>query len=673
MRGTPEYPDPRVPAPGAWVGLTVTLTRTSHHTTRTPVPTNHSAVGAAQHQTSAEHGPTPTRRDSQPQLHWLARDPLRSGVLVIAAVALVVRFSVVKDSYFITDDFMLTTRALENDFGWSYLMRVHTGHLEPIGFATMWVLAHAAPLSWGWAVFVLMAGQAVLLLMVWRLLVELFGRRPLLLAPYAVFAFTPLTLPGFTWLAAAIIWLPLMVSVAGAMTAHARFVREGRARDAAVATLWLLLGLASFEKMAVYLPFALAYTVALSPSTPLGLRPLLRLLRRTWLVWVGYLAASALYLALYWAGTREAGASATYIPPRLGPVSDFVFFSVFRTFIPAVFGGPWTWQPHSYGLALVNSPRAFDWLCWIAAAALLLASLVLRSRIGRWWFALGVYLAGSLAAVAVGRVGFGGAIVALETRYLADAAVPLVVVLAACLMPLRGESMPWTPLRASLPDWLSRRALPAVVAGGTGAVVLVAFHAMSGYAVFSTQNPAREVVANTRRTLPQLPADAQVFDQALQPQIIGPLFEQYNLVSRYLAPLATAAQRHDLYTRRQYTKPYMVDASGRVVPMAVVPGATSTWPAGSCVGANRGRVVVPLSRDLFVWDWVVRVGYVAETPTTATVRLGSASQEVHLDAGLGEVYVSLVGAGRDVVLDDIPAGTNVCVGDVQAGNPGAKG
>ena len=51
------------------------------------------------------------------------------------------------------------------------------------------------------------------------------------------------------------------------------------------------------------------------------------------------------------------------------PVWDFTYLSVFRTLIPASIGGPWRWQPVGYGGAFVDSPRLFDWLALVLAAA----------------------------------------------------------------------------------------------------------------------------------------------------------------------------------------------------------------------------------------------------------------------------------------------------------------
>ena len=591
---------------------------------------------------------------------------------MVTVLALAVRFSVLKDSHFVTDDFMLSARAVESPFGWDYLTRVHTGHFEPIGFAVVWALAHFAPLSWGWTCVVLLAGQAVLSVLVWRLLVELFGRRPLVIVPYAVFAFTPLTLPAFTWLSAAIIWIPLMAAVAGGLRAHTRYVRAGRPADALVATAWFVVGLAGFEKIVVYLPFIVAFTVALAPRTPITLPGLLRLARRTWVVWVGYAAASALYLVLYLPGVRGAGNDSPLVAPRTGTVSDFAFLSVFRTLVPAAFGGPWEWQPSSYALAIVDSPRAFDWACWILGLAVLVGSLVLRRGVGRFWFAFAVYLAGSVATIAVGRVAFGGAIVALETRYLADAAVPLAVMLGVCLLPLRGERDPWTPqatrLRASVPPMARVVAVGSVLALMMG----LAFHSMGAYARFSTDNPSRAFLANTRASLADLPRGAQVFDTEMPAPMIGPIFMEYNLVSRYLAPLMTPAQRQDTYTRTSYSqRPYLLDTKGTLVPLVLGQAARSEAPTGSCLPVRDGRVTVPLTTPLFEWNWVVRVGYITDAEMTVTMRLGDVEREVELGEGLGEVYAGIVAAGDSLEVSGIPAGTNLCIGDVQVGTASA--
>jgi hypothetical protein len=618
-----------------------------------------------------KHADPADRRFKSPEdgTPWLARNPLRSAFLLVTLLSLAIRASVLKDSYFITDDFMLSTRAVENPLSWSYLTRVHTGHFEPIGFGAMWLLTHLAPLNWGWTVVGLVAGQLLLSVLVWQLLVELFGRKPLILVPYIVFSFTPLTLPAFTWLSAAIIWLPLMIATAGATRWHVRFVRSGRPRHAAAAVAWFVVGLASFEKILLFLPFVVVLTVAVEPQMRISPSTLVALVRRTAWVWVGYGIALAAYLAIYLPGVRSAGNASPVTAPSPGPLSDFVFLSVFRTLIPGVFGGPWSWQPANYGLAIVDSPRAFDWACWIAALLVVVGSLVLRRNVGRFWTAFLVYLLGSIATIAVGRVAYGGAIVALETRYLADAAVPLVITLGACLLPLRGEADPWTPQAHRLASRVPPVQRLGALAGATSVMVALSIHSIGGYAGFSTANPARAFVANTRASLATLPEGVQVYDTEMPAPIIGPLFGDYNLVSRYLAPFRSDRARVESYGRRSFDRPYVLDASGRVVPMKVDVAASSTTPAGQCTPAAGGTATVPLNVALFEWGWVVRLGYLADADATATVELGAGRETVTLREGLGEVYVSVVGAGDAVRLMDVPRGVAVCVGDVQVGKP----
>lgn len=595
-------------------------------------------------------------------------EPVTFVFLLVTGLALAVRGSILKDAYFITDDFMLSARAMENPLSWSYLTRVHTGHFEPIGFAVMWFLAHLAPLNWGWTVIVLLLGQLFLSVMVWRLLVELFGSRPLTLVPFVIFAFTPLTLPAFTWLSAAIIWLPLMIAIAGAMKWHARYVRVGGWRPALAATAWFVVGLASFEKIAVFLPYIVVFTLAVSPSTSLRPRSLIGLIRRTWMVWAGYLLASIGYLLIYLPGYRSLGNDTPVTAPHTGTLGDFTFLSIFRTLIPSTFGGPWSWQRVSYALGIVDSPRAFDWACWVLALLLIVTSIILRNRIARSWAALIVYLLGSIATVAMGRVAYGGSIVALETRYLADAAIPLVVTIGCCLLPLRGEHEPWTDAGRQLRTRLPRHAAPAVGVAWAALVIALSFNSMNGYAAITGSNPSRAFVTATRDSLQSLPQEAQIYDTELPGQIIGPIFGDYNLVSRYLSPLVSRERDQDTRTRSSYTTPYVMDANGSLRPMRVQAAAEAS-PFLDCWVVNDGRITVPLTTALFPWGWAVRIGYLSDQDFDATVQLGKGTVAAHFAEGLGEVYVRTTGAGDRLLITGVPSSAKVCVGDAQVGTP----
>ncbi|GAB3069993.1 hypothetical protein GCM10027053_37940 [Intrasporangium mesophilum] len=604
---------------------------------------------------------------------WLVRDPVRTAALAIAVISLAIRASVLKDGYFLTDDFMLTTRAVENDFGYSYLTRVHTGHFEPIGFAFMWVFAHLAALDWTVAVLAIIAAQAVLSFMVWRLLTELFGRRAMTLLPFAVFSISTLTLPTFSWLSAAIIWAPLMIAMAGVLRHHTRYLRTHQTRNLAGAGIWLLVGMASFEKVLVLLPYLVAFSFVVLPSLRMRWTALRRFVRATLPLWLVYGACTAAYLGVYVTNARHSDVSSGLRSPGVGTLGEFAYRTVLQTFVPGALGGPWEWTPVSSATAIVSSPRGFEWGAWVVAAAVVGASLVLRRRAVRAWVSLGVYLFFSILALGVSRVPLIGSVAGLETRYVADAVIPLVITIGFCVMPVQGERQAWYATPYGLPAETFRRVKQVCVASLLAVMLALSLHAMSGYATFHASNPYRAFVENARAGFAALPDGAQVYDTALPVDVVGPLFLDYNRVSRFLAPFTDARGRAALYETTEYTKPYVLKPDGTFAPMRV-DGIGSPAPLGGTCGWSdaSGRVVVPLAADVFAWSWAMRIGYLADGDASAVVHLGKGSVPIRLHQGLGEVFIPITGGGNQVELTDLTPGVRVCVGDIQVGNPVPK-
>jgi hypothetical protein len=534
----------------------------------------------------------------------------------------------------------------------------------------MWLLAHLAPWNWDATALLLILGQLVVAVLVWRLLTELFGRRLLVLAPFALYCLSPLTAPSFTWLAAALAALPLIAALAGALRHHARYLRLGNRRDVVLATLWVLFGMASFEKILIYFPFVVVFTLVLSPETRFRPRPLWELVSRTRLIWISYLAAAVTYVLLYLSRSGISGGGNSLMElPSAGQFWDFVNLSILHTFVPSSFGGPWAWAAEG----LVDSPRLFEWICWILALVVVGGTLVLRHRIGWAWAALLVYLLSSCALIGVGRLPYYDSWIGLASRYLADAVLPLTVVIGMCLMPLRGEDNAWLPLARSLHAQLPRAVRLGVGYASGLAVVALALHSLSGFAVFATTTPYRTFVLNARESLARLPANAQAFDQPLPVDVVGPLFLEYNLASRFLAPVATATRRHEMYTLKSYTNPYYLTKEGHFVPMTVVGMETPARPPGTCGWTSReGRIAVPLNGSAYIWNWTVRVGYLASQDTPATIVLGDDRQKVQLHKGLGEVYLPMTGGGKEVRVEGLEPGANVCVGDIQVGTPAPR-
>ena len=600
--------------------------------------------------------------------HWLARDPVRTGLLLVLVITLSIRFNIIKDSFFNTDDYVLTTKAVEN-LGWGYLTQIGTGHFSPFALAVMWLLAHVAPWNWGATAFLLILGELIVAVLVWRLLTELFGRRLLVLAPFALYCLSPLTAPAFSWLAAALGALPLMAALAGALRHHARYLRLGRGRDVVMATLWVLFGMASFEKILIYFPFVVVLTLALSPGTILRPRPLLKLVQRTWVIWISYLATAVAYVIFYLTRSGALDGRSLMALPSAGQFWDFVNISLLRTFVPGAFGGPWAWATEG----LVNSPRAFEWICWILALGVVGGTLVLRAHIGRAWASLGVYLLCSFVLIGVGRLPYYDSWIGLAMRYLSDAVLPLTVVVGMCLMPLRSELDAWLPLARSASTRLPRPVRVGVGSVASLMVLALAFHSMNGFAVMATTTPYRAFVLNARESLARLPAGAQVYDRPLPLNVVGPLFLEYNLTSRFLAPVAKTQRRHEMYTLKSYTNPYYLAEDGHFIPMTVA-GMKSPAPFPGLCGwlSKAGQIAVPLTGSAYVWNWAVRVGYLADRDTQATIVLGQDRQAVQLHKGLGEVYLPMVGGGNELRVEGLNPDAKVCVGDVQVGNPAPK-
>jgi hypothetical protein len=603
--------------------------------------------------------------------HWLARDPVRTGFLLVLAITLGIRFSIIKDAFFYIDDYAFTTKAVE-DFGWGYLTTINAGHFAPFTAGVMWLLAHVAPWNWGATAVLLILGELVVAVLVWRLLTELFGRRLLVLVPFGLYCLSPLTVHAYTWLAAALSALPLTAALAGALRHHARYLRLGNRRDVAYATLWVLLGMASFEKIVIYFPFVVVMTLALSPGTFIRPRPLLDLFKRTWLIWVSYLATAFAFVIVYLTRSGPRDGTPLMVLPSPGEFWDFANISLLRTFVPGVFGGPWAWTPTT----LASSPRAFEWICWVLALCVITGTLMVRHRIGRVWASLGVYLLCSFFVVALGRLQFGQWS-GLVTRYLSDAVLPLSVVVGMCLMPLRGEANTWLPLARSLSARLSRPVRVGVGSAAALVVVALAIHSLSGFATVGTANPFKAFVLTAQESLTALPANAQVYDTPLPRNVVGPLFGRYNLTSRFMAPVATAERRHEMYTLTRYTNPYFLAEDGRFVPMTVAgmkSPAPPPAPPGQCAGwtPQAGVIAVPLTGSAYDWTWTVRVGYLAAGDTQATIVLGRDRERVQLHTGLGEIFLPMIGGGDEVRVEDMNADANVCVGDVQVGKPAPK-
>jgi hypothetical protein len=209
------------------------------------------------------------------------------GAVTLIVIQLLWMGTLLARSYFRQDDYFNFDRALASGFTWKYLMLLSAGHMAPLGFAISWVLARVALYNWPLTCLVILALVAAACFALLRVLRTLFGDRPAILVPLAVYLFCPLALAAVDWWSVAAQTLPLELSIFLAVDAHVRYLRSGRMRTAVAAAGWLLLGLATAQKGAVtpLLLFALtsAFFVKGRWIAAVGVAA-----RRYWRAWVLY-------------------------------------------------------------------------------------------------------------------------------------------------------------------------------------------------------------------------------------------------------------------------------------------------------------------------------------------------------------------------------------------------
>ena len=321
----------------------------------------------------------------------------------------------------------------------------------------------------------------------------------------------------------------------------------------------------------------------------------------------------------------------------------------------------------------MDSPRAFRWICWVLALGVVGGSLLLRARIERAWASLGVYLLGSLVVIGVSRLQYG-TWTGLATRY------PL-----GCRPATQRRRRPvpdavaggrhiWLPRALSLSSRLPRAVRVGVGSAAGLMVVALALHSLNGFAARTTTTPYRAFVVTARESLARLPANAQVYDEPLPVGVVGPLFGEYNLTSRFMAPVATAERRHEMYTLKSYTNPYYLTKAGHFVPMTVAGrGRRPDGPARSDGPPREGQVAVPPDRGRLRMDLDgARVGYLAARDTPATIVLGTGRTGRSASPGARRGLRTDVAAGAKCDSEGWTPEATVCVGDVEVGTPAPK-
>jgi hypothetical protein len=651
------------------------------------------------------------------------------GAVTLIVIQLLWMGTLLARSYFRQDDYFNFDRALATGFSWKYLMLVSAGHMAPLGFAISWVLARLALYNWPLTCIVILALVAAACFALLRVLRTLFGDRPAILIPLAVYLFCPLALAAVDWWSVAVQTLPLELSIFLAMDAHVRYVRSGRMRTAVAAAAWLLLGLATVQKGAVtpLLLFAVTSGFLVKGRWIAGVAIAAR---RYWRAWLLYGVLLAGYCALFFS---RLGSSTTppSSPGPAGRVISFVSTLVGTTLVPGALGGPWRWAVIGDGYAQASPPAALQQLSWGLALLIVVVSCVYRVRAWRAWAIIVGWIAvADVFPVVIGRLGVSQpALLGLQARYVTDAVSVLVLCLGLAFLPLAGEEDGYRfrlPGRAAPgageapadqgdqdddgdeppgdeepsrdeevpgdeetpgevapgevapvpPAPVLRPVTPA--ARGAILVLLAVFLAGSFWSlqaldgITSTQ-AARSYIATARIAVAKAPPGALIVDGPTPAFIMDPyLFYPSGYTSRVIGAIARDyPAKHLTWTTSPHggiARTLMVfDAQGRLRPAALAGVSSGPPRRRNCWKLTGAGTPIPLPRPLYRWSWTVRLDY-SGPATVVLVGFGGNQAQAALPAGTHAFYVHLAaGSGKEVTVTPLSPAPSQCLTGVSVG------
>jgi len=540
----------------------------------------------------------------------------------------------------------------------------------PGSMVWVWLSTAAAPLEFPPVAVTVLVLQLVVDVLLFLVLRRLFGLRPAILVPFAVFLFTTLTLPGLVWWAAALNQLPQQVFMLLALLAHLRHVRTGAARDALLAPLAILGGLAFSEKTLLAVPLLLVVTwfFLVGAVDLAGLRTTLRRYRTTW---VAQSAVVAGYLACYVAfveGPVRGGLSA-------GDVLTTTDIAIRRTVLPGAFGGPWTWEPLGVVDSLADPHPLAQVLVLLAAAAVVAYSLLLSRGAWRAWTLLGLSVLVEIALLLATRVQVVGAeAVAAEYRYFTDLAIVVALTIGfAFLRNVAPSAHPVPDVLAAPPvrgpeGWRAAAVhQPTLAALALAAVVVGSVFSAATYRDRWAANPGEPYFATALPGLRELPDEAVLYDGPVPDRVIWRLLWPATLPSRLVEP--TGIEVRTLGEGESTADLVDIGYEGEVTPSEVsgIPVADGQPGCGWRIG--RSTVRIPLTSEAFNWNWVVEVRYATDEDTVVRLEAGATSVDVPLTADGSRVYVAITGEVDELTITGTGTGTTVCVTAATVGLP----
>lgn len=564
-------------------------------------------------------------------------------------------------SWFYLDDYNLLLDAQGVPVDADYLLSPYNSHLMPAGRLIAWLVESSGSLDWSAAATSVLLLQATASVAALWMLTTLFGVRWSILAPLALYLFSPMTVPAMMWWTAALNQVFLQTTFFLAVGAAVHYLRGRR-------LLWLLATMAVvavgllFYVKALLLGPVLAF-LALAYFTHGG--PVARLRQAIRHYWPAVLSGGVVvgaYLVYY---TRHV--SEPFTGTTAGLVGRLADSMIGTAFASALVGGPWRWEATAPPNAFADPPAWAVHLAWVVVAAVVAYGALTRVRTLRAWVLAAGYLLALLALLVNSRAPVYGSIIGLEYRYLTDAACVLALATGLAFLPLRGAVGSSAPRPEPL---LRLRVHPWITGCLVGAVCVSSLVSTVPYIHgWHTDNASRGYLDTLERELHDH-GTVDLADQEVPDDVIAGVFAPANQLRR-LMPLLDATAAFPSSTDQLVA----VDDDGTLREALVDPDVTAEpGPRPGCgwfVGED-GREV-PLEGRAFDWTWWIRIGYLSSADSTVTITAGDTVEETEVQKGAHSLYVRVEGGFDDVEISGLDDGVSVCVDSVDVGQPTAEG
>lgn len=590
------------------------------------------------------------------------------GLLLIALV-LIWQAQFVHLRVFYPDDVVGLDVARNSDLGWHYLLR-GGGQFAPGLRAVAWVLARVSLYGWGLDGALVLGLAAATALACFRLMRTLFGDRPVILVPLAVYLLSPLAVPDLGSWGTAMRSQPLELAIILFLDAHVRYLRSGHRRDLIASTSWLTVAML-FDDKAVLLPLlAFGITSAFFMGSGNWRQAAASATRAYPLAWRNYGVPLVGYLTLF---------TAASLPPALpGSVSaqavpdwPIAPASAGYGLLAGIVGGPWRWLHVGFGglWAVASPPATLTLIVVLLAGAVLLASVLARPVAFRAWLILGLWLVlADLATPGLATYGRG-------LGDLADAAPVLAICVGLAFFPVdgAGDETPGAPA----PVWRVRSASLSVLRP-VGVLLGIVFVAGSIWSAQSYENDTEGMPAiaaylgNARQAVASAKPGTNVLDGPVLGFVVPATYGAYADQSRVIGDLETGGLAGRLHWIEQaqgtIASLMMFGSDGRLYPALILgvdtrpragTGLRTCWPEqGQSIAVRFPRTAAPGVQTLqinYIWN---------AAPVQATVRFGRLSERVRLVRGLNNAYLPVTGPVRRFVIE---GARNLCVGGAEVG------